>query len=267
MLGIYDVGATAFFASQSDQRFSYCLYVPKSIVNESKCRLLVVIHGSRRTAEVYRDLCRDFAETQNLIVLCPLFPIGIPTMEDTGGYKFLLDNGIRYDQILLSMIDEVGKKYPVDIDKFYLHGFSGGGQFTNRFLYLWPERLAALSVGAPGLVTLYSHADWWVGTGNLETLFDKQMNVVAIENVPVQIVVGEDDLDTSEITLKEDSHYWAVGANDAGENRVLRAQRLFENWQPLVDRLQFDSVKGVGHNGFEVLPEVFEFFKVILDDS
>lgn len=266
MFGNFETGATAFFASQSDQRFSYCLYVPKNIENDVKLRLLVVVHGSRRTAEMYRDLCREFADEQNMLVLCPLFPVGIPTPEDTGGYKFLLDNGIRYDQILLSMVDEVAGKYPVQTEKFYLHGFSGGGQFANRFLYVWPHRLAALSVGAPGLVTLMNDADWWVGTRDIASVFGTPMDLAAISEVPVQILVGEEDLDSSEITLTEASRYWAVGANAAGENRVVRAQSLYDNWRPVLEQLQFDRINGVGHNGFEILPQVFDFFRVMMDD-
>lgn len=261
MLGLYDTGATAFYACQYDQRFSYCLYVPEIRKNSGKMRLFVLIHGSRRTAEGYRDVCAEFAERNNLLVLVPLFPVGIPTPEDTGGYKFLLDSGIRYDRVLLSMIDEVGAKYSVATERFYLHGFSGGGQFANRFLYLWPQRLAALSVGAPGLVTLASDQDWWVGTRNIHSLFGINVDFDTIERVPVQIIVGDEDRDGSEIMLTPASRYWMADANQAGENRIQRAGSLAQNWRQAGINVQFEVVPGIGHGGFDLLPQVFSFIE------
>ncbi|MBL4603837.1 MAG: hypothetical protein JKY84_13915, partial [Emcibacteraceae bacterium] len=73
------IGQTPFFACQFDQRFSYCLYVPKDYYTQTQdnFNLLVIIHGSARTAERYRNLFADFAEENQCIVLAPLFPIGI----------------------------------------------------------------------------------------------------------------------------------------------------------------------------------------------
>lgn len=261
MLGLYDTGATTFYACQFDQRFSYCLYVPKINKSKGKMWLFVLIHGSRRTAEGYRDACAEFAEKNNAMVLVPLFPVGIPTPEDTGGYKFVLDSGIRYDHILLAMVKEVGERYPVETDRFYMHGFSGGGQFANRFLYLWPQRLVALSVGAPGLVTLHSNQDWWVGTKNIQSLFGIKLDFDTISQVPVQVIVGDQDLDSSEIMLTPVSRYWMEGANQAGENRIQRAQNLALNWQQQGIKVQFEVVPGIGHGGFDLLPQVFSFFE------
>ena len=44
-------------------------------------------------------------------------------------------DGIRYDLILLDMIEDMAKRYPgVHTDQFFMFGHSGGGQFVNRFL-------------------------------------------------------------------------------------------------------------------------------------
>jgi len=74
--------------------------------------------------------------------------IGDP--EDLHNFKFIQYQDIRFDQVLLDIVDEVGERFNLDTDRFCLHGFSGGGQFTHRFLYLHPDRLAAASIGAPG---------------------------------------------------------------------------------------------------------------------
>ena len=78
-LGYYDVGRTPFFASQTDQRVSYCLYAPKSLAEEqdrSDVRLIVAMHGTGRTATAYRDGFAELAERRRAIVLAPLFPVG-----------------------------------------------------------------------------------------------------------------------------------------------------------------------------------------------
>ena len=40
---------------------------------------------------------------------------------------------MRFDLLLLAMVDEVERKYGIDARRFCLFGFSGGGQFVHRF--------------------------------------------------------------------------------------------------------------------------------------
>jgi poly(3-hydroxybutyrate) depolymerase len=69
----YERGATPFFASQYDQRLHYCRYVPRDL-EDSQAPLVVVQHGTGRTAATYRDLMRSFADTVGAVVLAPLLP-------------------------------------------------------------------------------------------------------------------------------------------------------------------------------------------------
>jgi poly(3-hydroxybutyrate) depolymerase len=57
-------GPTSFFASRVDQRFSYCVYIPRDYDESADDThpLLVVVHGSLRNAEGYRDRLEGFAE-------------------------------------------------------------------------------------------------------------------------------------------------------------------------------------------------------------
>lgn len=61
---------------------------------------------------------------------------------------------MRFDLLVLDMIDPAAEIWPLSTDRFALFGYSGGGQFAHRFLYLHPHRPTALSIGAPGNVTL-----------------------------------------------------------------------------------------------------------------
>ena len=156
-LGFYDVGATPFFALQADQRVSYCLYVPKALRDDpdpSTWRLIVAMHGTGRTATTYRDGFAPLAERTRCIVLAPLFPVGLIEPGELSNFKRLKFHDMRFDLLLLSMVDEVTRKYGIDTRRFLLFGFSGGGQFVQRFHCVHPGRLAAVTIGAPGNVTL-----------------------------------------------------------------------------------------------------------------
>ena len=189
-LSFYDFGATPFFASQFDQRFSYCLYVPADY-DEAASKaydLAVIVHGTGRTATEYRDRFADFAQRNDCIVLAPLFPVGIIEPGDLANYKRIQFHDIRYDHVLLSMVDETIAKYRINGSRFLLYGYSGGGQFCQRFFMLHPERLQAVSIGAPGVVTLLNQDyDWWVGVRDVPARFGRAIDIDAMREVAVQL--------------------------------------------------------------------------------
>ncbi|WP_425450506.1 hypothetical protein, partial [Virgifigura deserti] len=140
-LSYYDFGRTTVYACQLDQRFSYCAYVPEDYDEEGSDRypLAVIVHGTERGMQNYRDAFADFAEEHGVIVLAPLFPVGIVTPDDLSSYKLLRHEALHYDAVLLSMVAEVRERYRLAGERFLLYGFSGGGHFTHRFLYLHPD--------------------------------------------------------------------------------------------------------------------------------
>ena len=269
----YGIGPTTLFASRADQRFSFCLYVPTSYqgTGTKPYPLAVIVHGTNRPALHYRDAFADFAESQDCVVLAPLFPGGIGQPGEIHNYKFIKFGDIRFDLVLLAMIDEVAEVYRIDKRRFLLHGFSGGGQFAHRFFYLHPERLLGISIGAPGVVTLLDeHRDWWVGVRTLEQEFGRPLDREAMRQVPVQMVIGAEDTDNWDIILAPDSPlwqaYWMPGANDAGQTRVARLEALRESFERFGIAVRFDVVQGVAHEGFKILEPVKEFFASALED-
>ena len=92
----------------------------------------------------------EFADANHMAVLAPVFPGGLIIDDDFNSYKLLNCDGVRYDLALLSMVDEMAKRYPgVETEKFFLFGHSGGGQFTNRFLSAWRPRPSERPDGPP----------------------------------------------------------------------------------------------------------------------
>ncbi|MEV7040828.1 alpha/beta hydrolase [Amycolatopsis sp. NPDC051061] len=254
----YHSGPTAFFASQRDQRFSYCLYVPGvHRTATAPLPLTVVVHGTQRMAERYRDAYRGFAEEHETVVLAPLFPAGIGEPGDLHGFKRLSFRGIRFDRVLLGIVDEVAQRYRIDATRFALHGFSGGGQFVHRFAYLHAHRLSALSIGAPGRVTrIDPRVPWWPGTAGLRERFGVDLDLDALRTVPVQMIVGAEDTETWEIA--------EPGVDAGGDTRVERLTSLRDNFEAHGIGVRLDVVPGLAHRGLQLQPTVQEFFAGVL---
>jgi poly(3-hydroxybutyrate) depolymerase len=251
-LSAYDFGQTTFFALQADQRVSYCLYVPQDYQedDDKTYSLAVLMHGTGRTATGYRDGFMDFADAHDCILLAPLFPAGLIEKNDVSNYKRLAFHDMRFDLLLLAMVDEVAAKYRVRADRFLMFGFSGGGHFVHRFLYVHPERVLGVSIGAPGSVTLldWNH-DWWVGLRDFEARFGRPVDLAAMRRVAVQMVVGGDDTETWEIVTKPTDPGWMDGADLAGGNRQERLRSLRDSFESHGIAVRHDIVPGLGHEG------------------
>lgn len=259
----YVSGATTMFASQVDQRFSYAMYVPRRDGTD-KLPLVVIQHGTGRTAGKYRDQMIDFCERNAVAVLTPLFPAGIEDPEDLHNYKFIDYRGIRFDEILLAMIDEAAARVPIATEKFMLHGFSGGGQFAHRFLYLHPDRLSAVSVGAPGRITMLDpETDWWLGTRGMAEHFGIEVDLEAIARVPIQLVIGEHDVETWEVNDRTGSN-WLDGLEKQGATRRERLESYRLNLEAHGIKPRVDIVPDVAHDGSAALPYACDFFASVL---
>lgn len=263
---IYDLGPTAIFACRADPRFHYCLYVPPAVAQGRKVALLVAVHGTTRTSFLeFRDGFAEFGRWNDVAVLCPVFPIGVRGDGARSGYKYMREGDIRYDEVLLAMVAEVAEKYGQDWSRFAIFGFSGGGHFAHRFAILHPRLLWAASVGAPGSVTLLDAGrDWWVGIRDLKQRFGVEFDAAALAGLPVQVIVGDADLETWEITHKPGGTYWMEGANDAGRTRPERARALAESFRAAGVRVQFDLLPGVSHDRRKVLGKVQDFLAAVL---
>ncbi|RBP48193.1 hypothetical protein DES53_101993 [Roseimicrobium gellanilyticum] len=268
--GWHDKSVTPYIASQLDPRFSFMLYIPKGYQENGteKCELLVLVHGTERRPDVYIEHMREFADKNRVILLAPLFPINTHGRQDLENYKLVEYKATRYDLILLSMADETASKYRLAGNTFFMHGFSGGGHFTHRFFYLHPHRLRAVSIGAPGLVTLIDNtSDWWVGTRDLYRRFNVKMNLDAMRGVSVHMVVGAEDTDEWNEPITRDSEYWmgegVKGAdyNTTGKNRIERLATLKTNYEQHGIKVSMDTVPAADHDETKLFPAVRKFLE------
>lgn len=248
-------GRTSFIAYGADPRFSYCLYVPAEIR-----QICVYIHGTYRDAAAYRDQLTDFAIRNQALLVCPLFPAGLIDPLDVDNYKLLRYHEIRFDRILLGMIDEIGKRYAVPFKRFMLGGFSGGAQFAHRFAYFYPERLTALSLAAPGRVTLLDESlNWWSGIADAEQLFGRAIDIPGLRALPIQLLVGEDD--AADITIAKGDPWWVPGANRAGASRRERLASLGRHYQRIGCDARVEVIANCGHDWQPLRDATIRFFE------
>lgn len=263
-LSEYELGQTTVFACQADQRFSYCLYVPRALSEpgaRERAAVLVAVHGSGRGNQVMRDAFMPLADALGVIVLAPLFPCGIVEPFDRDNYKYIEFQGIRFDLIVLAMLSEVSVRYGVPVERVSMFGFSGGAHFAHRFLYLHPQRLDAVSVCAPGSPTLLDRSrDWWVGIRDLEERFGYPLDETALQRVAVHLAVGADDIDTHEITHAPGSPHWMAGANDSGVTRVERLKTLAASLRAAGVAVKLEILPGVRHESGPVIASASAFF-------
>ena len=251
----YLTGSTGFFSSAADLRFSYCLYVPRGYrATSERLPLLVSVHGAGRDAERARDVFVGFAEEHQSVILAPLLPMTTTDLGSVHNYKQISSGGIRFDHVVLDMVAEVGEVWGLDVRRFLMFGFSAGGQFVHRFAYLHPDRLAALSVGAPGRITRPDPSvPWPDGLGGTAEL-NAAPDLIALSAVPVQLVVGECDTEISPTAGP------APADPAAARNRVENARLLHDDLVRGGVAAELMEVAGVGHDMLQVIPAVQEFF-------
>lgn len=266
----YLFGRSTYYASRIDQRFPYCLYVPEAAARAAlaegrRLPLAVIVHGTDRAVELYRETFIPFADAAGCVLLLPLFPAGIGEPGELHGYKYLVAGDVHYDRVLLDMVDEVAEQVPVDAEKFLLTGFSGGGHFTHRFLYAHPERVRAAAIGAPGIVTLLDAGlSWPAGIGGAEAVLGHAIDPTAVARVPIQLAIGGDDVETWEIGATPADPFYIAGVNDEGVTRQARAHALADSLRAAGASVQHDVVPGAAHDAVLVFPVVRDYFARLL---
>jgi len=242
------------------------MYVPPGFdADPAGHTLIVAVHGTGRTMTTYRDGFSAFARYNRCVVLAPLFPVGVLGDDYADGFKYLREGDIRYDHVLLAMIEEAGARLGTVFGRFMLFGFSGGGHFAHRFFYLHPANLLAVSIGAPGAVTLLDDRhDYWVGTRDFAAVFGAAPDVAAMRGVAVHLVVGAADIETWEIDYQPGNRNYKPGINDTGRTRIERNTALRRNFEAHGIAVRQDIVPNVPHDGAKVLPNVQDFFLDVL---
>jgi pimeloyl-ACP methyl ester carboxylesterase len=255
-------GRSIVTAVRLDQRFSYCLYAPPELPRGAAFRnLLVYVHGHGRRFQYLLNALRPIARECALMVLCPLFPANVRRDGNLEGYKYLEEEGVRYDEVLLDMIGEVRGAFPFAEERTLLGGFSGGAQFAHRFAFLHARAVSAVSIASPGTVTLPDpDLAWWPGLSDVDERFRVVPDLEALRQVKMQLVVGANE-NEEEAGVSPMSRYWSDDAMRAGANRIERLETLGRALDGLGISARVDIVPSAGHKFSELLPQIEDFFR------
>jgi predicted esterase len=252
-------GALGAVACRPHPQYSYFPYIPLAnyLDDSREATLIVAVHGSSRNAQVQRNGFAEFAENNKCFVMAPLFPIDLSAQTPDEEYKYVAGSNVRFDNILFDMIADFEESVGFNFSRIFLCGFSGGGQFAHRLFYAHADRIDALSIGAPGFVTLPSaDHDWWIGIRDLQAKFGKEPNFDAMRRVPVHMVCGADDTIPFEIYSRDEMGLSELEYADYGSNRVHRIKRL---------KAAFDEIGINAH--LELLDECTHSFEGAIADA
>ena len=113
---------------------NYIEYVPANLGD--KRPLLISCHGMNQDAAYQKGMLQieSIADTAKFVTV---FPNGIDKGWDISG-----DRDINF---VKALIDEMVKKYNIDINRVYLSGFSMGGMFTYHAMNRIPDKIAAFA--------------------------------------------------------------------------------------------------------------------------
>ncbi|PSL37605.1 hypothetical protein CLV49_1212 [Labedella gwakjiensis] len=244
-----------------DPRMSWCGFRPSGDLRATA----VLVHGSDRDPVGTVAAFRDWAERSGVALVAPLFPGDVRGDGEMNGYKALVGDGLRYDLVLLDAVARAAETFGISSDRFLLFGFSGGAQFAHRFALAHPARLSALSIAAPGNVTLIgSPRAWWPGVRNVHEVIGAVLDLDALRSVPVHAVVGAADDGRDAIRVDPTEPRWVEGANDAGVTRGARLASLVGDWRAHGVEVRHEVLAGVAHELPPLATAAQHFFDAVL---
>lgn len=234
-------------------------YVPQNY-NENT-PILFIMHGNKRTAEKYRNDWISIADSNNAVLVAPLFSRenGFPEDDHYNmGNMFkmdeeenLLDKNPESEwsySLINPIFDFVVKDLKNNSKSYMIYGHSAGSQFVHRFLFFKPEAKVTKAVCAnAGWYTMpefdqtfpYGLKNTTASKNSLKKLYQKN----------VAILLGDQDIDVNHKSLRRTPE-----AMKQGVHRFERGHSFFEankNWAKELDvefNWKLETVPGVAHS-------------------
>ena len=144
---------------------AYYLYVPSTAKADAPVPLVVLLHGSGHVGMSLAEKWKDLAKKENFI-------IAGPDSSDTKGWASPQD-GPDY---LRDLVEELGKKYPINPRRVYLFGHSAGASFALEISLMESQYFAATAIHAGALPSS-----------------DRDLIGLAKRKIPMFIQVGDRD--------------------------------------------------------------------------
>jgi poly(3-hydroxybutyrate) depolymerase len=144
---------------------AYYLYVPSTVKPESPVPLIVMLHGSGRVGMSLVEKWKDLAKKENFI-------IAGPDSSNSQGWGMPQDG----PDFLRDLVEELKRKYPINLRRVYLFGHSAGAIFALETSLMESEYFAATAIHAGALAP-----------------DDRELIQMAKRKIPMFIQVGDSD--------------------------------------------------------------------------
>jgi pimeloyl-ACP methyl ester carboxylesterase len=220
--------------------------------------LIVVIHGSDRNAEEYRNYAIPLAERFHALVVAPLFDAARFDDEryKRGGGVTKAGRLQPREQwtfnVITRLVAEVRRREGRPDLPYYVIGHSGGAQFTARMAMYLPgdaRRFVAANAGSytfpdPGVKFPY-------GLGGLPPELADDDTLRRYLAAPLTLYLGTGDV----LQLESDGFDFSLPAMQQGPHRLARGHHFFDTMQSLAARRGWTfnwrlvETPGIAHSG------------------
>ncbi|WP_144792123.1 hypothetical protein [Kocuria palustris] len=253
-------GAGDYEFSHGDQELD--VHYSNEAADPATARIVVVMHGTGRTADSYRDAFAAEAQGENVIILAPEFDDNAyEGSEDYQGGNLEEGDGDvneeedRSFELIEPMVDDVVERVGGEQDSFSIFGHSAGGQFVHRYLAYAPD--------APVDAAVAANAGWYMmpddtiafpyGTGEAPVDVDTERWVAQ----DMLVLLGEDDVEQDE-NLRDTPEAMAQG-----QTRLERGRSFHEAGEEAAAGGDFGwelrTVPDAGHDKAEMAPEAKDY--------
>jgi hypothetical protein len=207
----------------------YFLFIPAQISHDTKSRLRFIVMPNNSgfvsddpealEKDALKTICgwRRRATTLGVAALVPAFPPAKDVYTHSlsrAAMTTTVPTLHRPDLQLIAMIDDaVAREAKARLrfeHRVLMFGFSASAMFTNRFVFLHPDRVLAAAYGSPGGWALAPVPSWRgaflpypVGIGDIKALTGKSFHLKTVAKVPQLLFLGT--ADTNDAVVYTDS--------------------------------------------------------------
>lgn len=135
-------------------KLEYYYYIPKSIKKNKKQKvsfLILVVDIKGKEQKIDAQLFKDFAQQKGFVIISPHFIQDETYWNIKKSYQYpAVWSGDAFNNVL----DDFKKKHHIDYKELYFFGNLAGAQFSERYSFLYPEKVRACFLFNPNGDTL-----------------------------------------------------------------------------------------------------------------
>jgi pimeloyl-ACP methyl ester carboxylesterase len=209
-------------AVSGDPPLEAYVYLPRTLAPQAP--VIAIVHGISELPRQHVECFAPLAERQGAILVAPHF--ARPRFRD---YQRLGrgSRGARADRALERLVEEIARETHARAGRFFLFGYSGGGQFAHRYAMAHPQRAAAAVVASAGWYTFPDAERFYPrGIRDRGDLAGVRFEPDAFLRVPLLVTVGARDVER-DASLRQSEAL----DREQGRSRVERAERWVEAMQ------------------------------------